>query len=464
MSTDLMLRCERVLIDDAPRPAALRIRGGRVAAIEPIDAPGQGARVVDLRREDPTATLLAGVVDAHVHINEPGQRTEWEGFVTATSAAAAGGTTTVVDMPLNCTPVTTTRAALMQKARAADGRCLVDYAFWGGVVPGNEGELEGLLEAGAPGCKCFLVHSGIDDFPQVGETDLRLAMPILAAHGAVLLVHAELPGPIDAATAQIERENADPRRYSTFLRSRPRESEDDAIALMIRLSRETGCRVHIVHLSSADALPSIAAAKRDGVPLTVETCPHYLTFAAEDVPDGATFLKCCPPIREKGNRERLWEGLRDGTIDQVVSDHSPCTPALKHPESGDFLGAWGGIAGLQFGLAAVWTEARARGFGLADVSRWMSRRPAHLARLSDRKGTIAVGRDADLVAFRPDEAFTVSAESVRHRHAVSPYVGRALHGVVGRTWLRSEEVFAAGVRSPAPGGRWQRPGRGEPPA
>ncbi len=439
MVRDTLFRSLRTVIDGAIVPATILVREGRVAAIESYETtlPSGGSDVegIDVGR----SVLMAGLVDGHVHINEPG-RTEWEGFVTATRAAATGGITTVVDMPLNCIPVTTSRDALETKAREAEGRCAVDYAFWGGVVPGNATELEPMIDAGVRGFKCFLVHSGIDDFPDVRESDLRVAMPILAKHDAVQLVHAEVPGPIEVAAEEQRRRPQDPRKYSTFLASRPRASEDEAIALMIRLARETGCRVHVVHLSSADALPMIERAKSDGVRITAETCPHYLTFAAEDVVDGDTRFKCCPPIRERENRERLWDGLARGVLDYVVSDHSPCTPALKLMEKGDFLEAWGGIAGLQFGLSSIWTSARARGFDVQTLARWMCERPALLAGLGARKGRISRGMDADFVVWSPDEKFTVTPESIRHRHPVTPYEGRELFGRVERTVLRGATI------------------------
>ena len=448
---DLVLRSRRVVVGDRLVPATLEIEGGRIAAVrEGEAAPSPGA--IDLGDR----VLMAGLVDAHVHINEPG-RTEWEGFVTATAAAAVGGITTIVDMPLNCIPVTTTRAALAIKAREAQGRCAVDYAFWGGVVPGNASELEGMIDAGVAGFKCFLVHSGIDDFPASTEGDLRQAMPIIARKGSVLLVHAELPGPIEAAEAAQRAHPEDPRRYETFLHSRPRASENEAIAMMIRLSRELSCRVHIVHLSSSDALPMLAEARRTGVPISAETCPHYLTFAAEDIPDGATQYKCCPPIRERDNRDRLWQGLRDGILDVVVSDHSPCTPALKVPEKGDFLDAWGGIASLQFGLSSIWTEASARGFAITDLARWMSRGSARLAGLA-RKGRIEVGCDADLVVWDPDGSFAPSTATIRHRHGVTPYLDRPLRGVVEQTFVRGARVHAAtGEAIDATRGEWVKP-------
>lgn len=443
---DLVVRARRVLQGDALVPRTIHLRNGRIDALAGFDDVPPGARTLDV---DDAHVVLPGVVDAHVHVNEPG-RTEWEGFDTATRAAAAGGITTVVDMPLNCIPVTTSRAAVRAKDEAMAGKLHVDVAFWGGVVPGNQGELEGMLEEGVPGFKCFLVHSGIDDFPNAAEEDLRLAMPILAKNRAVLLVHAEDPAPIAAAEAALK--NADPRAYATFLASRPREAEDRAIARMIRLAGETGCGTHVVHLSSSNSVAQLRDARKAGVPITAETCPHYLTFAAEEIGAGATPFKCCPPIRERDNREALWEALRDGTITQVVSDHSPCTPALKKMEAGDFMAAWGGIAGLQLGLSAVWTEAARRGFSLVDVARWTSAVTARLAGVAERKGAIAVGHDADLVVFDPDATFAVDPQKIEHRHKVTPWAGRTLRGVVRRTILRGETIYDAGSTQPSPKG------------
>jgi allantoinase len=443
---DLIVRARRVLLNGTLSPASIHIVAGRIASIAGYDEIPPGARTHEV--ED-VHVVMPGVVDAHVHINEPG-RTEWEGFRTATRAAAAGGITTVVDMPLNCIPVTTTRDAVRAKDDAMRGHVHVDVAFWGGVIPGNERELEGMLEEGLPGFKCFLVHSGIDDFPNVAEDDLRRAMPILAKSGATLLVHAEDPGPIE--DGERAAKTLDPRAYATFLASRPRAAEDQAIARMIRLAGETSCTTHIVHLSSSNAVPLVASAREAGVPMTAETCPHYLTFAAEEIPAGSTTYKCCPPIRERDNREALWDALRDGTIGQVVSDHSPCTPQLKKLEDGDFMAAWGGIAGLQLGMSAVWTEASRRGFSLADLSRWTSTRTAELARISDRKGAIAVGRDADLVVFDPEATFVVDAEHIEHRHKLTPWAGRTLLGVVRRTILRGETIYDGSAVTGSPRG------------
>jgi allantoinase len=382
---------------------------------------------------------MPGNVDAHVHVNEPG-RTEWEGYETATKAAAAGGVTTIVDMPLNSIPPTTTLAGFEEKIAAAEGKCTVDVAFWGGVVPGNTHELAPLVERGVRGFKCFLIHSGVDEFPHVTEQDLRVAMPEIKRLDCVLLVHAEVPGPIDAAAASLA--GLDSRDYDTFLRSRPRESENEAIALMIRMARETGARVHIVHHSSSDALPMLRDAKKEGLPITAETCPHYLTFAAEDIPDGATHFKCCPPVRERENREKLWGALADGTLDMVVSDHSPCTPALKLQETGDFMDAWGGISALQFGLPVMWTNLKERGFSAADLSRLMSGAPAKLAGLDKRKGKLAAGFDADIVIWDPEAKFTVRPELIYHRHKLTPYSGMELLGKIEATFVGGKKVFS----------------------
>jgi allantoinase len=390
---------------------------------------------------------MPGLVDAHVHVNEPG-RTDWEGYTTATRAAAAGGVTTIVDMPLNSIPPTTTQAGFAEKLAAAEGQAWVDIAFWGGVVPGNTNQLAVLLEDGVRGFKCFLIHSGVDEFPHVEESDLLKAMPELARLGSVLLVHAELPGPIDRAGAELA--GADPRAYDTFLRSRPRESENEAIAQMVRLCRETGARVHIVHHSSSDALATVAAAKAEGLPFTVETCPHYLTFAAEDIPPGATHYKCCPPVRERENREKLWQAMRDGTIDMVVSDHSPCTPDLKLRTSGDFMEAWGGISTLQFGLPVLWTGARSRGFGLEDISGWMSAATAKLAGLDDRKGFLKEGYDADIAIWRPEREFTVETAAIEFKNKVTPYDGMELFGVVEATYVSGRKVYDRGEFEPGP--------------
>jgi len=385
--------------------------------------------------------LMPGIVDPHVHVNEPG-RTEWEGFETATRAAAAGGVTTLVDMPLNSDPVTTTQEAFAQKKASAKGKCWVDVGFWGGVIPGNKHELESMIADGILGFKAFLIHSGIDDFPHSGADDLREAMPILARHNLPLLVHAELDG--DAP----EHSEHEAGSYQAFLNSRPRDWEDRAIRMMIELCRETDCHTHIVHLSSASALPDIQAARAEGLPFSVETCPHYLYFAAEQIPDAHPEYKCMPPIREAENGEALWQGIKDGSIDCVVTDHSPCTPGLKHLEQGDVLHAWGGIASLQFGMASVWTRARERGFILEDLSRLMSAAPAKFAGIDQYKGMIKPGYDADLVLWDPEAQFEVKAEDIFFRHPVTPYAKQKLYGVVYRTWVRGQEVYTEGKHSP----------------
>lgn len=422
---------------DSVGPASIHIYDGNIRRIGEWDDVSSDVPVIDAF----DSVVMPGNVDAHVHVNEPG-RTEWEGYATATKAAAAGGVTTIVDMPLNSIPPTTTLAGFEEKLAAAEGKCSVDVAFWGGVVPGNTAELEQLIERGVRGFKCFLIHSGIDEFPHVTESDLRVAMPETARLGSVLLVHAEIAGPIDAAALSLV--GSDPRAYDTFLRSRPRESENEAIALMIRLCRETGCRVHIVHHSSSDALPMLRAAKARGLPLTVETCPHYLTFAAEEIADGATHFKCCPPVRERENREKLWGAIADGTIDMVVSDHSPCTPALKLLDAGDFMDAWGGIAALQFGLPVMWTNLRSRGFDLTDLTRLMSAAPAKLAGLDNRKGKLAAGYAADIVIWDPEKQFKVVPEIIQHRHKLTPYSGMKLFGVVEMTFVQGRKVFENG--------------------
>lgn len=426
---DLVVRGQRVVTPAGEGARSVGVRDGSIVAVEPYDAALRAPLVVELRDDE---VLLPGVVDSHVHVNDPG-RTEWEGFTSATRAAAAGGVTTIVDMPLNSIPPTCDVPALELKRRTAEPQAFVDVGFWGGAVPGNIPDLRPLHEAGVFGFKCFLLHSGVDEFPPLDDEGLEAAMREIAAFGGLLIVHAEDAHAIDVA----------PRpqggRYEDFLRSRPRGAEDAAVARVIELSRATGCRVHVLHVSSADALPLIARARRDGLPVTAETCPHYLVFAAEDVPEGGTQYKCCPPIREAANRDRLWEGLRDGVIDLVVTDHSPSTADLKCLDTGDFGAAWGGIASLQVGLSAVWTEARRRGFTLADVSRWMSEGPATLTGLR-RKGRIEPGCDADLCVLAPDDEHVVDVRALHHKNAVSPYDGRALSGVVRSTWLRGRKI------------------------
>jgi allantoinase len=446
--TELVIRGQRVVTPTGVRPASIHVEAGRIVAVAAFDAVPAGAQLVDA--DD--AVVMPGVVDTHVHVNEPG-RTEWEGFNTATQAAAAGGVTALVDMPLNSIPATTTLAALKAKQAAAAGQLWIDVGFWGGVVPGNAGELAAMSEAGAIGFKCFLCESGVDEFACVGEAELHPAMRELARIHATLLVHAEVPGPLAAAAAEQARTRPDPRSYATYLASRPRAAENEAIDLVVRLCRDTNARTHIVHHASSDALPTIAHARATGLPLSAETCPHYLTFAAENIADGATAFKCAPPIRERDNRERLWQALRDGTLELVASDHSPCSPALKHQELGDFQAAWGGISGLQLALSVVWTEARARGFAITDLVRWMCAAPAALAGISRRKGLLAPGADADIVIFRDDETTTIVPQTILHRHKVTPYAGRTLDGVVDSTYVRGQLVWHRGEILKIPHGR-----------
>ena len=443
---DWAIRSRRVIAPDGMRAAAVVIRGEKIAALVAPDAVPADMPVDDVGER----VLLPGLVDAHVHINEPG-RTEWEGFETATRAAAAGGITTLVDMPLNSSPVTTTVEALVQKVAAAVGKLWVDCGFYGGIVPGNNVHLKPLAAAGVLGFKAFLCHSGIDEFPNATEADLRAAMPILADAGLPLLVHAELLSPL---SAEIERRfSSRPRSYADYLATRPRQWEHNAIRLLIELCREFDCRVHIVHLATADALSMIAQARAKGLPLTVETCPHYLCFAAEEISDGDPRFKCAPPIREQENRERLWDGLRAGLIDTVGSDHSPAPPALKHLATGDLRQAWGGIASLQLELSVIFTEAGRRGFSLAAVADWMSRHPAHLVGLAGRKGSLAPGHDADLVVFDPDAEFTVTPVMLHHRHKITPYEGRRLRGRVEQTYVRGRLVYDAGHFAEKPSGQ-----------
>jgi allantoinase len=437
MTPPLLVVRSRRVVTDTIAPAAIHVRGGRIERVAAWDDVPAGARLEDAGE----LAVLPGVVDTHVHLNEPG-RTEWEGFATATRAAAIGGVTALVDMPLNAIPPTTTREALAAKRAAAAGQCAVDVGFWGGVVPGNAGELAGLVADGVRGFKCFLVDSGVAEFGWVGEADLVPAMAILAGLGAPLLVHAELAGPIDDAAAALA--GADPRRYATYLASRPPAAEEQAIALVTRLCRASRARTHIVHHSAASALDQLRAARAEGLPLTAETCPHYLHFTAEAIPDGATPFKCAPPIRDAANREALWRALAEGVLDLVASDHSPCSPGLKAIEAGDFVAAWGGVAGLQLALPVVWTEAAARGHSLVDVARWMSAGPARLAGLA-RKGAIAAGRDADLVVFDDAAPVTVTPEAIHHRHRVTPYAGETLRGAIAATYLRGERVAERGA-------------------
>lgn len=436
---ELAVRGTRVYAPEGPRSGAVLIENGRIAAVVGRDDIPFGTRL----REAGDLAVIPSLVDCHVHINEPG-RTEWEGFATATRAAAAGGTGTIVDMPLNCDPVTTTRAALETKLAATQGKLSVDVAFWGGVVPGNLADLEPMAEGGVVGFKCFLIDSGIAEFPNVKRADLEKVMPVIASLGLPLIVHAEL----DCRAAA----GGDPRRFASYLASRPDDMELRAIRLMIELCRKTRCRTHIVHLSSAEALPEIERAKAEGLPFTVETCPHYLTFAAEDVPAGATQFKCAPPIRSAENRELLWDALGRGVIDFVASDHSPCAPELKKLKTGDFLGAWGGIAGLQFVLPTVWSQAKRRNFELEDAVRWTALRAADFVGFKN-KGRLRKGADADIVIFDDAALFDLTPAAVLHRHPLTPYAGLRLSGVVEAHYLRGQTSYDKGAFPVARRGR-----------
>jgi allantoinase len=436
----MVIRSTRVVLPGGVQPADVHVSGGRIEAVASAfataaaDKPASHLSPRDLH-DVGNLVVMPGIVDSHVHVNEPG-RTEWEGFRTATAAAAAGGITTIVDMPLNSVPATTSVRGLEEKRAAARG-ALVNVAFWGGVVPGNAGELEALADAGVRGFKCFLSPSGVAEFEHVGEAELRTALPILARRGLPLLAHAELPTEL-----QVPAPDANPRRYATWLATRPAAAEVAAIALLISLCREYGAHIHVVHLAAADALPILRAARAEGLPITVETCPHYLTFCADDIADGATLLKCAPPIRARAHREALWHALRDGDIDLVATDHSPCPPALKG--DGDFLAAWGGIASLELSLAATWTGASARGLSIERLAGWLSASPARLAGLTSR-GAIEPGRDADFVIWDPDAEFRVDAQALRQRHKRTPYAGLVLRGRVAETWVGGRVVYREDV-------------------
>ena len=436
-SADLALRASRAIVDGAETSCTILVTDGRISAIEAHDATVEALETIELADDE---VLIPGLVDTHVHVNEPG-RTEWEGFATATRAAAAGGVTTIIDMPLNAVPPTTTLSGLEAKQEVARDQISVDVGFWGGAVPGNLGDLAALHEAGVFGFKCFLIHSGVDEFAHLEPAEFATAMDEVARLGAMMIVHAE-------NAEQIDDSRAAGATYAGFLASRPSEAEQSAIAQVVAQAERTGARTHLLHLSSADAVDVLAATRADGVDLSVETCPHYLTLDADEIPDGATEFKCCPPIRDAGNRDRLWSALADGVIDMVVSDHSPSTVELKRapggPQGGDFAQAWGGIASLQVSLPAVWTSARARGHSLAQVVHWMAQSPADRVGLT-HKGRIAVGADADLVVLAPDEEFDVDVARLAHKNQISAYQGRRLSGVVRRTWLRGQPVTLAGA-------------------
>jgi allantoinase len=436
----------RVVTQAEVRPAALIVDGERIQDVGAVDRVPTGIEIHDFG----DAAILPGLVDSHVHINDPG-RSDWEAFETATRAAAAGGFSLLVDMPLNCLPSTTNVAALELKRAAARDRCWVDWAAWGGVVKDNERDIAPLAKAGVAGFKCFLIHPGVDGFTMVNEEQLRRALPHIARTGLPLLVHAELPGPVDAATETLAE--ADWSCYPAYLHSRPQEAELAAIRLLLCLCREYRFRLHIVHLSASQALPELRSAQGEGLPVTVETCPHYLHLTAETIPKGATLFKCAPPIRSQENRERLWDGLRDRTISLVATDHSPCPPEMKRFAEGNFRTAWGGIASLSVALPVVHTEAGKRGFAITDVVRWMAEGPAKLAGCHMRKGRLAPGYDADFTVFEPEREFVVSEDRLHYRHPLSPYLGEKLRGVVKATYVRGSVVFSDGKFHGQPRGR-----------
>ena len=440
-----MVRSSRVVLPGGVYPAAILVSGGRIARIGPRAAAFSAGREIDAG----DLVVMAGTVDSHVHVNEPG-RAEWEGFESAGMAAAAGGTTTIVDMPLNSLPVTTTIAALEAKVAAAAGTCRVDFGLWGGIVPGNGNALAALLEAGALGLKAFLVPSGIDEFPAVDDEHLGAAMAVVAPTGAPVLVHAEDADEIARADRRGLEER--PGSCAAWLASRPASAEARAVQRVAELCERTGARAHVVHVAAEEAVDAVRGARSRGAPLTAETCPHYLAFACEEVAEGDTRFKCAPPIREARHRDALWRGLRDGALDLVASDHSPCPPELKPP--GDFENAWGGIAGLELRLPATWTEARGRGVQLGSLARWLAEAPARLAGLSARKGRIAAGCDADLVLWDPDREFVVQADALHHRHRATPWEGRTLRGVVEATILRGHLIYEGGRFPGSPRGRW----------
>jgi allantoinase len=437
---------KRIVTRLGTQDGALLVEEGKIRAISRRSDIPSDAIVIDCGNN----ALLPGLVDTHVHINQPG-RTEWEGFRTATRAAAAGGYTTLVDMPLNCLPETTTVAALEEKRRAAMGECFVDWAPWGGAVADNQPHILPLARAGVLGFKCFLIYPGCDGFTMIDQQQLEAALPSIAKSGLPLLVHAELAGPNDAALKRLDK--ADWRSYATYLASRPDEAELEAIRLMIRLCRQYSFRLHIVHLSTAMALAEIKAARDEGLPITVETCPHYLHFAAEKIADGMTLLKCAPPIRSEQNRLALWHALREGIIDMIVTDHSPCPPEMKREDTGRFDQAWGGIASLSLALSIIHTECYSRGLSLEDIARWMSSAPAALAGLSHKVGTLEAGREANFIIFDTDSEFLVTADRLHYRHHVSPYMGETLRGIVKQTYLRGESIYRQGTFISTPSGR-----------
>lgn len=431
---DLAISGNNILTPDGIQRAVVMVKDGIIVDVVPDLAVEVTDNMINLHDQ----VLMPGIVDPHVHINEPG-RTDWEGFATATRAAAAGGITTLVDMPLNSSPVTTTGSAFDKKAAAANGQLQVNCGFWGGIIPGNEAEIEKLVDKGVLGFKAFLTHSGIDEFPNVTEADLRKAMPTIARHQLPLLVHCEITGNVKRKTAN------DERSYQNYLSSRPKEWEDKAIALMIQLCEEFQCHVHIVHLSSANSIQPIQEARQKGLPITVETAQHYLYFNAEEIPDAKTAFKCTPPIREKENNEQLWSALQEGIIDFVATDHSPAPAAMKEMESGNLMIAWGGIASLQLALPVLWTAARKRNIPFTYIAKWLCEHPARLPGLQKNNGKIARGYDADFVVWNPDKQFTVTPDQLHHKHKITPYLNEPLYGVTEQTWLGGTQIFDHGI-------------------
>lgn len=435
---EFLLQSKRIVLPSGILDGVIHVKDGRIVATysaSSLPASARSLATIDVGND----VVSPGIVDTHAHINEPG-RTEWEGFKTATQAAAAGGVTTVVDMPLNSIPPTTTVDGFQQKlASAKASGCSIDYGFWGGVIGINDAELEPLVTAGVLGFKCFMIESGVDEFPCVDEQQLLRALPILKKCGVPLLAHAELDIP-SAVTKTVSTSQA----YEDYLLSRPKEWENAAIRLLIKLCEQTGARIHVVHLSSADAIPLLSAARQKGLPISAETCPHYLTLCSEEIGSGATQFKCAPPVREKHNQKLLWQGIKEGAIDFIVSDHSPCTPVLKCFETGDFMKAWGGISSLQLGLSLIWSAAKENQLSLNDLARLLSSNTAKFAGIFDRKGEIAVGKDADFVVWNPEESFIIQEQSIFHRHKMTPYLSKKVFGRVKRTYLRGQQIFADG--------------------
>ncbi len=427
-----IIKSERVVFPDGIKKASIIICNGIITDIVDYSDNEVDMDIIDVGKN----LILPGFIDPHVHINEPG-RTEWEGFETATKAALSGGVTTLVDMPLNSSPVTTSVKSFDEKMVAANKNLHVNIGFWGGIVPGNLNDIEGLIKRGVLGFKAFLTHSGIDEFPNVTESDLRKAMPVIAKYDLPLLVHCEL-------TDNIMRGNGNDYSYQNYLAGRPKKWEDDAVAMMIKLAAEFNCKVHIVHLSSADSIRQIIDAKKKGIPVTVETGQHYLFFNAEDIGDRQTQFKCAPPIREKENNDQLWKALKEGIIDFVATDHSPATPDLKEIESGNFTKAWGGIASLQFAFPVLWTAAKSRNCTFSDIVKWICENPAKLIGKQNNKGKIEKGFDADINIIDDEKSFTVTENMIQHRHKITPYLNHSLYGVVEQTYLGGNKVFDSG--------------------